>query len=168
MASAAACPLLVAVASWPHAAPGAANACPLNSRSMVPRIERLKKRPEFLRVAATRKKWAAPGLILQVKSHPAFAQSSGTDGFLRVGFTVSKKVGNAVQRNRAKRRLRALAAEILPKHALGGFDLVIIGRRTTLTRPYPKLADDLLKALNKMGIAAVCAKGPKAQVKEAQ
>lgn len=134
---------------------------------MVSRIERLKKRPEFLRVAATRKKWAAPGLILQVKSHPAVALPTSTDGFLRVGFTVSKKVGNAVQRNRAKRRLRALAAQILPHHALAGFDLVIIGRRTTLTRPYPKLAGDLLKALKKMGIAVPLSEEATAQVKEA-
>ncbi|MBL4613977.1 MAG: ribonuclease P protein component [Magnetovibrio sp.] len=121
---------------------------------MGPLIERLKKRPDFLRVAATRKKWAAPGLILQVKSHPAVGDPARTDGFLRVGFTVSKKVGNAVHRNRAKRRLRALAAEILPTNAVAGFDLVIIGRRTTLTRPYPKLVGDLLKALRKMGITA--------------
>ena len=115
---------------------------------MQPRIERLKKRPEFLRVAATRKKWATPGLILQVKSQPAHR----TDGFLRVGFTVSKKVGNSVERNRAKRRLRALAAEILPPHAQAGFDLVIIGRRATLTRAYDKLAGDLIKALDKTGV----------------
>ena len=118
---------------------------------MQPRIERLKKRPEFLRVAATRKKWATPGLILQVKSHPA----NGTDGFLRVGFTVSKKVGNSVERNRAKRRLRALAAEILPTYAQAGFDLVIIGRRATLTRAYDKLSGDLIKALDKTGVRAI-------------
>jgi len=124
---------------------------------MGPHIERLKTRPEFLRVAATRKKWAAPGLILQVKSHPADGQATPTDGFLRVGFTVSRKVGNSVARNRAKRRLRALAAEVLPRCNLrpdqSGFDLVIIGRRSTLTRPYAKLTDDLLKALRKVGIA---------------
>lgn len=114
---------------------------------------RLKKRSEFLRVASTRKKWAAPGLILQVKSHPAVGKPNRADGFLRVGFTVSKKVGNAVNRNRAKRRLRALAAEILPTYAKGGYDLVIIGRRTTIDRPYAKLMGDLLKALDKMGVA---------------
>ncbi|MEG3617161.1 ribonuclease P protein component [Magnetovibrio sp. PR-2] len=124
---------------------------------MQPRIERLKKRPEFLRVAATRKKWATPGLILQVKSHPANGHpvegANRTDGFLRVGFTVSKKVGNSVERNRAKRRLRALVADIMPTHAQAGFDLVIIGRRATLTRAYTKLAGDLIKALDKTGVS---------------
>jgi len=120
---------------------------------------RLKRRPEFLRVAAARKKWAAPGLILQVKAH---ARES-----LRVGFTVSRKVGNAVHRNRAKRRLRALAAEILPIHAKMGYDLVIIGRRSTLTRPYQKLKGDLLKALDKMGVAREKPKIQSEHMKEA-
>ena len=139
---------------------------------MGPRIERLKTRPDFLRVASTRKKWAAPGLVLQARSHPADDETPRTGGFLRVGFTVSKKVGNAVQRNRAKRRLRAIAGEILPHHAIGGFDLVIIGRRTTLTRSYAKLAGDLIKALNKLGIAVPDqtgdASGSGAQEREAQ
>lgn len=116
-------------------------------------MQRLKRRPEFLRVARTQKKWAAPGLILQVRAHPADGNPAREDGLLRVGFTVSRKVGNAVARNRAKRRLRALAAEILPARALAGHDLVIIGRRETITRPWAKLKGDLLKALDKMGIA---------------
>jgi ribonuclease P protein component len=119
---------------------------------MAQNLLRLKKRPEFLRVAATRKKWAAPGLILQVKSHPAVGKPARADGFLRVGFTVSRKVGNAVNRNRAKRRLRAVAQEILPAHACVGYDLVLIGRRATIDRPYSKLVGDLLNALDKMGI----------------
>ncbi len=113
---------------------------------MTRHLVRLKRRAEFLRVAATRKKYVTPGFILQVRAQ-------GTQSALRVGFTVSRKVGNAVKRNRAKRRLRALVAEILPLHARGGFDLVFIGRRTTLKRPWLKLVRDLLSALDKMGIA---------------
>jgi len=120
---------------------------------MGPHLLRLKRRPEFLRVAATRKKWAAPGLILQVRAHPADGEPARADDSLRVGFTASKKVGNSVQRNRVKRRLRALSSEILPVHAKPGFDLVLIGRRETINRPWLKLVDDLLKALDKMGIA---------------
>lgn len=116
-------------------------------------MQRLKRRPEFLRVARTQQKWAAPGLILQVRAHPADGDPAREDGLLRVGFTVSRKVGNAVARNRAKRRLRALAAELLPVHAQTGHDLVLIGRRATITRPWAKLKGDLLKALDKMGIA---------------
>jgi len=127
---------------------------------------RLKKRPEFLRVAATRKKWAAPGLILQVKSHPAVGKPARADGFLRVGFTVSRKVGNAVNRNRAKRRLRAVAQEILPTHACVGYDLVLIGRRATINRPYSKLVGDLLNALDKMGIDRILTGPASQQLKE--
>jgi ribonuclease P protein component len=68
-----------------------------------------------------------------------------------VGYTCSKKVGGAVQRNRAKRRLRALAAEGLPGRARDGWDYVLIGRaETTAARPFPKLRDDLEFALAKV------------------
>ena len=133
---------------------------------MGPHILRLKQRPEFLRVAATRKKWVAPGLILQVRIHSAKGTPSRADDLLRVGFTVSKKVGNAVARNRAKRRLRALSAEILPVHAKPGFDLVLIGRRTTINRPWLKLVGDLLTALDKMGLAQDL--GPQVQSQDDQ
>ncbi len=68
----------------------------------------------------------------------------------RVGFTVSKKVGNAVARNRARRRLRAAAEEVLPQLADRGTDYVLIGRKTTLTRPFAALRQDLEAALRRL------------------
>lgn len=125
---------------------------------------RLKKRREFLAVAATRRKWVTPGLILQVRQHakdeafdtassgrPGPDNEKGTD-IIRVGFTTSKKVGGAVERNRARRRLRALAAEILPQKAAPGYDLVIIGRRNTLTRAWADLQQDLSTAIRKLDL----------------
>ncbi len=108
-------------------------------------VPRLKRRSEFLRVAGTRKKWVTPGLILQIRNCD--------DGEIpvRAGFTVSRKVGNAVERNRAKRRLRAAAREVLADFARGGNELVIIGRRKTLNRPFQALVKDLKTALKRLG-----------------
>ncbi|OAN55190.1 ribonuclease P protein component [Paramagnetospirillum marisnigri] len=115
---------------------------------MAMRLDRLKQRADFLRIAALRRKWAAPGLILQA------APGTGTElqaDSLRVGFTVSKKVGNAVARNRAKRRLRAAVDEVFPLQAACGLDYVVIGRRETLDRPYSLLLQDLRAALKRVG-----------------
>lgn len=109
-------------------------------------VGRLKRRPEFLRVAAGRQKWAAPGLILQALSQDA---SPGPPS-LRVGFTASTKIGNAVARNRARRRLRAAAAAVLPRHAAPAHDYVLIARASTLTRPYAELVGDLVAGLQRL------------------
>ena len=110
-------------------------------------VERLKKRADFLRVAAVRRKWATPGMVLQAARDPSPVDA----GLLRVGFTATKKVGNAVVRNRIKRRLRALADDMLPRHAKPGWDYVLIGRHGTPDRPFSELEKDLLKALAKVG-----------------
>ena len=124
-------------------------------------LVRLKRREEFLRVAGARRKWVAPGLILQAR--PAVTPARGLPGKggatgpaaigegVRVGFTVSRKVGNAVARNRARRRLRAAAAEVMPRHAKAAHDFVVIGRSATLTRPYAALVGDLKTALRRLG-----------------
>jgi ribonuclease P protein component len=125
-------------------------------------VGRLKRRAEFLRVAATRCKWAAPGLILQAAPSapglpPPPSGGAAVPGQrdakpeLRVGFTCSKKVGNSVARNRAKRRLRAAAAQILPELAAAGRDYVLIGRTETLHRPFGSLLQDLRTALKRVG-----------------
>ena len=116
---------------------------------MAVRLDRLKKRADFLRVAGLRRKWAAPGLILQAAPGPAAGDDQADS--LRVGFTVSKKVGNAVCRNRARRRLRAAVAELFPDRAAPGLDYVVIGRRETLERSYSLLLQDLTVALKRVG-----------------
>ena len=84
-----------------------------------------------------------PGFVLLVK------QRGDDDAVMRLGITVTKKVGNAVVRNRIKRRFRALAREILPAHGLPGADHVLIGRGAALERDWSVLVADLAKALAK-------------------
>ncbi len=106
-------------------------------------VGRLTRRPEFLRVAAHGKRYAAPGLVLQAMGGPG-------DG-IRLGLTASRKVGGAVDRNRARRRLRALAQQVLPRHGAPGHDYVIVARRETVKRPWPRLMQDLETALRRLG-----------------
>lgn len=116
-------------------------------------MERLKKRAEFLRVAGTRRKWVTQGLILQGAPRPGIkpdTEYAGEDRLVRVGFTVTKKVGKAVVRNRVRRRLRAVAEQLMSEHALPGWDYVVIGRAQTIDRPFDKLIDDMRFALRRV------------------
>jgi ribonuclease P protein component len=125
-------------------------------------IARLKRRGEFLKVAGAGRKWVAPGLILQVLRRDAESSGETVSAVppspeapsppLRLGLTASRKVGIAVQRNRARRRLRAAAAEILPLHASAGHDYVLIARAATVRRSYPALVEDLRTALRRLGV----------------
>lgn len=87
-----------------------------------------------------------PGLVLQ-------ALPRGDGGPARLGFTVTKKIGNAVIRNRTRRRLKEAARQVLAGRELTGIDLVLIGRAGTSERDFSELQDDLRKALVKAGVA---------------
>ncbi|HBS51078.1 MAG TPA: ribonuclease P protein component [Rhodobacteraceae bacterium] len=104
----------------------------------------LRKRADFLAAARARRQGTASMMV------QARRRDDGDPG-VRVGFTCSKKVGNAVARNRAKRRLRSAAREVLAEAGRPGWDYVLIGRReATATRPWPDLLDDLRGALRKL------------------
>lgn len=113
---------------------------------MTPTVGRLKHRRDFLRVARDGRKWAAPGLVLQACPRRGGAACGDVP---RVGFTASRKVGNAVARNRAKRRLRAAAERIIATRAAPGRDYVLIARAATLDRPFDALLADLEVALRR-------------------
>ncbi len=85
-----------------------------------------------------------PGFVLLVRPR------DDGDAAMRVGFTVTKKIGNAVVRNRMKRRLRALARELLPDGGVRGADHVLIGRAGGVERDFAALRSELAKALNKV------------------
>ena len=113
-------------------------------------LGRLKRRAEFLRVAGAGRKSVTPGLILQVAPQPDATASP--EGFaLRVGFTASRKVGIAVERNRARRRLRAAVQQVMALHAAPGRDYVLIARAGTVRRPFAALLGDLEAALRQAG-----------------
>lgn len=96
-----------------------------------------------MRVASARRKCVAPGLIVQISESPY-------RGPFRVGFTASRKVGPAVARNRARRRLRRVAELIMPDLATPGYDYVIIARKSTPMRPFGALKEDLAQALRRL------------------
>jgi ribonuclease P protein component len=107
-------------------------------------LETIKKRSEFLRVQAAPRVGTA-SLVLH-----GCANSASSD-IIRVGFTVTKRCGNAVMRNRIKRRLRALAHEILPEKGRAGWEYVLIGKPETALAEFATLQRDLHYALRKLG-----------------
>ncbi|WP_375174807.1 ribonuclease P protein component [Pseudooceanicola sp.] len=110
---------------------------------MTTEVETLRRRADFL-ACARGKRQGTKGMMVQ-------GLDRGDDGPVRVGFTCSKKVGNAVARNRAKRRLREVARLLLPLHGRPGWDYVLIGSRDrTADRPFDELQADLLHALRKL------------------
>ena len=106
-------------------------------------MERLKKRTDFLRAARGIRR-VEGAITLETCPTPATEAHAGS---LRVGFTASKKTGNAVTRNRAKRRLRAAASQLLPLLGRTGHDYVLVARGTTVARSFAALLSDITTAL---------------------
>ena len=119
---------------------------------MPARLGRIYNRKDFLKIAGGRRKWVASGLILQVRPSDDPADAGAHAEGRRVGFTASKKVGNAVKRNRATRRLRAAVREVMIDGAAPGHDYVVIARAETVVRPYELLKQDLLAGLRRLKV----------------
>lgn len=123
---------------------GIAAEAPVASLAVSLCLRTMKTRPEFLRAASARRQGTA-GFLLQARfrddGHPK----------VQVGFTASKKIGNAVARNRAKRRLREVARAVLPMAAQPGWDYVLVARPgVTIDRPFTDLLNDLRTALGQI------------------
>jgi ribonuclease P protein component len=103
----------------------------------------LRQRSEFL-AANSGKRVATPAFVLLVRPR------GDGDAAVGMGFTVTKKIGNAVVRNRIKRRFRALARTLYPEDGLAGADHILIGRSAALTRDHAGLVHDLRKALGRI------------------
>lgn len=105
-------------------------------------MQRLRQRADFLAAAA--------GLRAPVSGFVLQALNRREDGPVRVGFTVSKKVGNAVERNRVRRRLREVVRLAAEGRMRPGYDYVLIGRRAALDLPFDRLVEDLGRALGRV------------------
>ena len=106
-------------------------------------MERLRQRADFL-AAASGRKIATAAFVLQARVRAA-------TGPVRVGFTVSKKVGTAVERNRVRRRLKDLIKRAAEGRLLCGHDYVLVGRRAALQRPFDRMVEELESALRRLG-----------------
>ena len=97
-----------------------------------------------------------PGFVVQVAPAPADLAPADVKGpLIRVGFTVSRKVGNAVVRNRVRRRLREVARLVIPAHARADLDYVLVGRQAALGRQFATMREELMQALKRLRALAV-------------
>lgn len=110
-------------------------------------LPRLKRRAEFVRAAKSGLHASRPGLALQAYRR---REDEGPAEDIRVGFTTSKKVGNAVTRNRVRRRLREVAEQVLPAEGKLGHDYVLVGRSDAENRDFQDLLADVRNALVKI------------------
>ncbi|MCX7356538.1 MAG: ribonuclease P protein component [Alphaproteobacteria bacterium] len=122
-----------------------------------PPLQRLTKRAQFLFVRAGFRA-SRGGVLVEARRREAA-------GAIGVGFTASKKVGGAVERNRAKRRLREAARRLLPEHGIAGVDYVLVARQQTPSAPWLALLDDLGNALIRLRADLEAPGGPAKRAK---
>jgi ribonuclease P protein component len=109
-------------------------------------MERLRQRADFV-AAATGAKAPTAAFVLQ-------ARKRGDSGPIRVGFTVTKKVGSAVERNRVRRRLKAVVSRSAAGRMCPGYDYVLVGRRAALELPFDRLVEEFNGALRRLEMTA--------------
>lgn len=104
---------------------------------------KLRNRAEFLKVRSGRS-WRSPGLVLQARKRIETVENNGNTA--RFGFTATKRLGGAVSRNRARRRLKETVRTLAGSYAKPGYDYVVIARKGALTRSFDELQEDLRSA----------------------
>ncbi len=140
---------------WPGGVPEVASAFQPDPRARAqtgltrhtmrrPKIRGLKKRPEFVYVAGG-SRWVSKAFVLQARQ-----RRTDTEAPARTGFTASRKVGNAVARNRARRRLKEAVRMTLADTGQSGHDYVVVARRGALCHPFSEIVSDLGKAVQKV------------------
>ena len=124
-------------------------------------VPTLKASPDFQRISRQGRKWVGPGFIMLVFAPAAALAESTTPEStpaaplpFRCGFTVSRKVGNAVVRNRAKRRLREMVRLLMQRQKLEGFEIVLIGKTAAATLDFIKMSADFEKGLRHFKVFA--------------
>ena len=118
---------------------------------MTPLIDKLKDRRDFQNIARNARRWTGSCFVVQARA------SANPDSLFRFGLTASRKVGNAIVRNRCKRRLREVVRGLAREAAtaqtpLKGYDLVIIARTSCATADFAVLGADLRRACQHLGV----------------
>lgn len=120
------------------------------AKGAAPSVTTLKVRAEFLRVRKGAR-WAGPAFVLEAKErHRKDGGPLAGEQGPRFGFTVTRQIGKAVERNRIRRRLKAAVRGVSPDHAKGDFDYVLIARKPALTSAFAAIVADLVKALERV------------------
>lgn len=123
-------------------------------------IPTLKASPDFQRLSRQGRKWVGPAFImLALSTESPNPAPDNKPGAFRVGFTVSRKVGNAVTRNRAKRRLREMVRLLLKREGLQGVEIVLIAKPAAATIDFAAMTADFEKGLRHFKLLGAAAKG---------